>query len=257
MIGIYKITNKANGKIYIGQSNDIERRWKEHKKRSKRLQSPLYLAIKQDGIENFSFEVLEECSLEMLNEREQYWIEYYNSTDAKYGYNILKYSGYNHSDNLKQNHNYTKLTKQQVEEIKVKLRDNSYSIAEIARQYNCTDMAIHYINTGVSWYNSDISYPIRTKPYKIEATEYYCIDCGKKISSNATRCLSCAHKNAQKVERPTREELKDLIRTKPFTYIGEMYGVSDRAIRKWCDTYSLPRKKTEIKKYTDEEWANI
>ena len=53
------------------------------------------------------------------------------------------------------------------------------------------------------------------------------------------------------------EELKDLIRIKPFTKIGEQYQVSDNAIRKWCDKYNLPRKATEIKKYSDEEWELI
>jgi uncharacterized protein YjcR len=45
------------------------------------------------------------------------------------------------------------------------------------------------------------------------------------------------------VERPNRDELKQLIRTLPFTKIGKMFGVSDNAIRKWCNAYNLPRKK--------------
>ena len=55
----------------------------------------------------------------------------------------------------------------------------------------------------------------------------------------------------------TREELKKLIRTIPFTKIGEMFGVSDNAIRKWCDKFGLPRKVSEIKKYSNEEWEKI
>ena len=55
----------------------------------------------------------------------------------------------------------------------------------------------------------------------------------------------------------TREELKQLIRKKPFVQIGLQFKVSDNAIRKWCDKFNLPRKATEIKKYTDEEWENI
>jgi len=57
--------------------------------------------------------------------------------------------------------------------------------------------------------------------------------------------------------RPSREELKKLIRTTAFTKIAEQYGVSDNAIRKWCIAEHLPSKKTEIKKYTDIEWAQI
>lgn len=61
----------------------------------------------------------------------------------------------------------------------------------------------------------------------------------------------------RKVERPNRKELKKLIRTKSFLEIGRMFNVSDNAIRKWCDAEKLPRKKTEIKQYTDEEWEKI
>ena len=55
----------------------------------------------------------------------------------------------------------------------------------------------------------------------------------------------------------SREELKNLIRTTPFTKIGEKYGVSDNTIRKWCDKYNLPRKAAEIKKISDEDWLKI
>ena len=55
----------------------------------------------------------------------------------------------------------------------------------------------------------------------------------------------------------TRDELKQLIRTIPFTHIGAMYNVSDRAIRKWCVKYNLPQTKKEINSYSDEEWDKI
>ena len=55
----------------------------------------------------------------------------------------------------------------------------------------------------------------------------------------------------------TREELKTLIRTTPFTKIGEQFGVSDNAIRKWCDKFDLPRRVNDIKLYSDEEWSKI
>lgn len=70
MIGIYKITNKINGKFYIGQSNDIERRFNEHCTKWKQSRIPLDLAIHKYGKENFLFEVLEECDLEELNQKE-------------------------------------------------------------------------------------------------------------------------------------------------------------------------------------------
>lgn len=57
--------------------------------------------------------------------------------------------------------------------------------------------------------------------------------------------------------RVTRDELKSLIRNKPFTQIGEMFDVSDNAIRKWCVRMGLPDKSTHIKRYSDSEWEKM
>ena len=88
-------------------------------------------------------------------------------------------------------------------------------------------------------------------------TKNFCIDCGKEIRKRSTRCEECFNIHSRIVERPSRDELKTLIRAKPFTTIAKDYGVSDNAVRKWCDFYSLPRRKGEISKYTNEDWANI
>lgn len=88
----------------------------------------------------------------------------------------------------------------------------------------------------------------------------YCIDCGKEISDGSKRCIACMAKSrtiALKDMPVTREELKNLIRTTPFIQIGKKYNVSDNAIRKWCDKFNLPRKATEIKQYSDEDWNKI
>ena len=79
-----------------------------------------------------------------------------------------------------------------------------------------------------------------------------CIDCGKEISSRSTRCQSCAAKyfNSYKVARedkPTKEQLLELILSKSFLEIGRMYGVTDNTIRKWCKAYGLPYRKKELK----------
>ena len=95
---------------------------------------------------------------------------------------------------------------------------------------------------------------------KILTKKYYCIDCGKEISQGSTRCVECHGKmRVIPLEQMmvTREELKDLIRTTPFTQIGKQFGVSDNAVRKWCDKFSLPKKTSDIKKYSDEDWAKI
>ena len=86
--------------------------------------------------------------------------------------------------------------------------------------------------------------------------KYYCKDCGKEISKGSMRCVQCDAKHRIIKEKDmlvTRNELKTLIREKPFTQIGQQFQVSDNAIRKWCDKYHLPRTKKEINSYADEE----
>ena len=88
--------------------------------------------------------------------------------------------------------------------------------------------------------------------------KYYCKNCGKQISSKeATYCKDCLNILQRTVERPSREELKNLIRSKSFVKIGEQYGVSDNAIRKWCKKENLPFKVSDIQSYSEEEWDKI
>jgi hypothetical protein len=87
--------------------------------------------------------------------------------------------------------------------------------------------------------------------------KYYCPRCGKEVTEEGNYCPECAAILSRKVERPSREDLKGLIRNLSFVKIGEMYGVKDNAVRKWCDSYSLPRKKEDIKKIDDETWKSI
>ena len=81
MAYIYKITNNINQKVYIGQTIMAPmQRWQKHKSDGKLNKPyPLYNAMKKYGIDNFSFEVLEEVSIEELNEKERYYINLYNS----------------------------------------------------------------------------------------------------------------------------------------------------------------------------------
>ena len=84
---IYKITNTINGKIYIGKTLEtMEKRWKEHQRDSMRFTDrPLYKAMNKYGIKNFTIEVIEEPEIEILSQRECYWIEHYDS--YHFGYN--------------------------------------------------------------------------------------------------------------------------------------------------------------------------
>lgn len=88
-IGIYKITNLITGKVYIGQSRDIKARWEKHKsvyKNQENHRYKLYRAMNKYGLQNFLFEVIQECKIDQLNEKEQYWIQFYDSYNN--GYNM-------------------------------------------------------------------------------------------------------------------------------------------------------------------------
>lgn len=88
--GIYKITNIKSQKCYVGQAADIASRWKQHIKRGIGAEAPtrnkLYPAMLEHGVENFTFEIVEECSRAQLNEREDYWQEYFGAKE--FGYSI-------------------------------------------------------------------------------------------------------------------------------------------------------------------------
>lgn len=86
---------------------------------------------------------------------------------------------------------------------------------------------------------------------------YYCNKCGKILSGKTKTglCNDCLAKTRRTYERPSREKLKYEIRNFPLRQVAIKYGVSD--IRKWCDSYNLPRKKKDIESYSDEEWEKI
>lgn len=88
--GIYKITNIDNHMCYVGQAVNIADRWKQHCKRGVGAedwtQNKLYPAMYSIGVENFTFEIVEECDRSKLNEREDYWQNYFHAKD--FGYSI-------------------------------------------------------------------------------------------------------------------------------------------------------------------------
>ena len=108
--GIYMIKNNINGKVYIGQSVDIKKRWREHKsaafnENSKDYDMVIYRAIRKYGLDNFTFSVLEKCPIEKLNEKEIYWIQKLNSKND--GYNVsLGGNDYTHLGNIVELYDY-------------------------------------------------------------------------------------------------------------------------------------------------------
>lgn len=250
MIGIYKIENLINGKVYIGQSKEIEKRIRRHKKavvnkNDKAYNYPLYKSIRKYGIENFSFKIIEECLVSELNEKERFWIKYYNSF----------FEGYNQT--FGGDSSSTNQPKEKIIGIINDLENTNLFHHEISKKWDISTEMVQGINTGRYW-RYDRNYPIQTIRQQKPKKHFFCEICGKEISKNANKCIKCNNKSRKKdVEKISRNQLKEKIRTISFLQIGKEFEVSDNAIRKWCDKYNLPRTKKEINSYTDEEWLNI
>lgn len=163
---IYKITNNINNKCYIGQTSNIKSRFADHKRNYQlgglEEDKLLYKAIRKYGIENFSFEVIEE-DIENYNEREKYWISFYNS--YKNGYNMTPGGEEPPIQIGEENFNATH-TQKQVNEIKRALRESSLPLKEIAKQFNYDVGSISRINIGKLWYDDEELYPIRPESSK-------------------------------------------------------------------------------------------
>ena len=144
MIGIYMFENKINHKKYIGQSINITKRKWEH------IYSPSPYSkfddvLCQEGIDNFNFLIIETCSADKLDERENYWISYYNS--IKEGYNLIEGGNcYRGENNLQ-----AKLNDKQVLEIIELLINTNLSYGDIANQYNVSYNTIDLINRCKTW----------------------------------------------------------------------------------------------------------
>jgi group I intron endonuclease len=122
MIGIYKITN-PEGKIYIGQSIDIDRRFKEYKRIQKRSAGrKLISSLLKYSVNNHIFEVIEECQIEKLHEREYYWKLHYTSVENGLNCDYFDNSGGPRSEETKQKISEATKGKKRTEKTKQKLR---------------------------------------------------------------------------------------------------------------------------------------
>ena len=252
--GIYKITNNLTNKCYIGQSFHVEDRLNRHKQCPKTYSHyPLYQDIRELGLNCFSFEIIEECSPDQLNEREIYWIDYYNSFE----------NGYNQTKGGTTSGHPMKISEEALSEIIDLLLHSNLTQTEIANMFNVGNDTISEINQGKSRYNPNLTYPLRDNQ-KRKHNPSFCKICGVQIYHTSTYCINCFNKKRGAAQRkvpsdyiPSREELKSLLREMPFTQIGKKYGVTDNSVRKWCDKYGLPRTKKEIKTISNEAWELI
>lgn len=250
--GIYKITNQTNGKIYIGQSINIQERWKSHiyncnKEDYYGYNYPLYQAFRKYGLENFKFEVIEECSKEQLNEKEYFYIDYFQC----YSYNN---KGYNQDfKDIERVLKCSRLTPQQVIEIIDLLKNVENKFKHIALKFGCSLQTISNINNGVVYRQKDINYPIRLKQKNCN----YCKICGKEIQHDSIYCKEHMGISYSK-EIPSKEKLlKDLYDFKKDYLVAEKYGISTVLLKDWKIKLEIPRKRQLVDKLYEEEYLGI
>lgn len=235
MIGIYKITNKINGKSYIGQSRQIEKRFTQHINNER---TSIGKDIKKYGKDNFEFSIVEICEINELDIKEREYIEKYNT---------IYPNGYNKTNGgIVGCQNFARLSKATIKNIIKDLKDEKLTLQEIGDKYSIDISMVYYLNRGD--YHTDLNenYPLR--PVNDFSKKFhYCTDCGEEISKGATRCLRCAYKLQRKViERPSKNTLENQIKSSTFVDIGKLYGVTDNAIRRWCKDYGLPYRRRDI-----------
>lgn len=174
MYYIYKYTNKINGKTYIGQTNNLQKRFNGHKSEAFNSNAsgynlPFHAAIRKYGMENFNYETLEEIadgeSLEFVNEREIYFIGYYHSLVSENGYNIT--AGGNgcrkppltYEERLERSKLFSK---EEIIDIQNRLiNDEEYDDIEKIYSPKLKRTFLVNINTGTNFHNPNFDYPLK------------------------------------------------------------------------------------------------
>lgn len=193
---IYKITCSQSDKVYIGQTtNTIENRFKEHWKQARNgTVSHLYNAMRKYGVKNFSIEEIEKCNNEQLNEKEIYWINYFDSYNSGYNMTI--------GGDGRTKYNYKEIADKYLE---------LQSEKETAQYFNCSKVIVQ---KACQCYNIEIKRGL--------SEDYWNSEKGQKHKEQ-TRQLGLASKG-RVVSEKTRKKQSE---AKKGMYIGEknpMYG---------------------------------
>ena len=240
--GIYKITNKVNGHSYIGQSVNIAVRFYKHINESNNpnrpgYNYPLYKALRKYGLMNFDFEILEECDISQLSDKEVYWIQYYDTF----------FNGYNQTMGGNQS---IQVMKESIIGIIDLLKNTNKSIKDIAIMYKVSVDTVYDINSGLSWHHNT-DYPIRPLIKGVNRRiKETCPLCNGHKSYKSVLCKQCRNiERKQCSKRPSKQVLSQLIINYNFVQIGNMFNVTDKTIRKWCKDYDLPYMHNDVKFY--------
>lgn len=220
---IYKYVNLINGKIYIGQTRTIlERRDNKHCN-SHDDNMYFHKALKKYGRNNFSLEVVEEnIPIEQLDEREQYWIEYFDSYyKHNKGYNLTKGGAWGTSAQ--------QIFGNDVIQIKKLIMNSSLTFQEIADKYNVSLSCISDVNTGRTFLDTNLEYPLRKTYSRSEMNQ-----------EKASLIIKMLQET-----RFSQEEIARQLNVKPYT-VGQI----NRGKSSWCPTDLNYPLSSHEKKYT-------
>lgn len=270
--GIYKIVNTVNNKVYVGQSVEIERRWKRHKRElndNKHGNDYLQRAWNKHDKKNFRFEIIEICKEEELNKREMFWIAYYNSNDYKYGYNndsgggvgrirneeIRKKIGESRQYPIGEDCTNSKLTKNKVVEIKKLLYEGILNCREIGKKFNVGEHIIYNIKNGKTYVNIKTEYdeaikniiPINSFHHNLKLKNEEIIEI-KKIFATT----DCMIKNLAEVYNVDNSVISNILHNKSWRHLKTEY---DTIIKEKLNKIENSKKKTV--KLTIEEVIEI
>ena len=257
MIGIYKVIYLPESKVvYVGQSINIEGRFKQYKKyynNPKELgyNSHFYRTLRKYGIDNFQFELIEECSVEELNDKEIYWIAYFDTFNNRCNSTI----GGQHMA-------ARNLTDEEIRELKKDLAENKLSYNEMSHKFGVSNLFISQVNKGILYPDENVNIirilGVSNKSERCirPKIKKYCELCGKEINVESRLCLDCyAKEKLRQNSNVSEEELINLLKEnqRNFEKVGKQIGISRSAIKKRLKGKNLPYLSSDYRPEKEEK----
>lgn len=234
--GIYRIESPS-GRIYIGQSQDCNKRWNQYyKKLNCKRQHLLYKSFKKYGFNAHVFSIIEECSKEQLNNRERHWQEHYDVLNRDRGMNLR----YVESDD--------KIAEFSLE-VRQKISKNRKGIPlskehkELLRKANMGRVISEETRNKISRANKGKTGVVHTKEFKEKMSS---LKMGKKLSDKTKNKMSEAHTGRKCVTNRQILCIEDNLTFNSLKICAEYYGISHTPI--WLNANNKQKKVKSINK---------
>lgn len=280
--GIYKITNKTNNKVYIGKSQDIYTRWWTHEydfNRNAHANPHFQRSWDKYGKDNFIFEIIEKCDLSIINDREIYWISYYDSTNSDKGYNLREGGeGGSLTDDVKMRMslsargNKSSLSSKEVFRIR-ELLYLGMDRKEICKMYNTNLKILTAISTydtydyilpelkGKLTYNKKKALDERNQTilkyfdegHTVRETAKYLNYSDSIVEKVIYKYRPCNYKQDKTDAINLYNEIMNLHKNGMNNYdIGKKLGIKTRKVKRYTEEGQTPYRKPRNKKMTDD-----